>query len=500
MILSDLLKQNTSLFCENTIIGLFRLAAVWYPDKPAVCGSDSSLTYRELDAASDHLASYLVTREHLSPDEIIAVSIDRSPEAVIALLGIWKAGAGCITMDAQCPASLTARRFQIAHVRINIDRAYLEKALNAPAGTCSGIDLSTPDRIAVIIFTSGSTGEPKGVPLLHSNICASIRSFRVLPLYSTDIYASFAGLVFVAAVYDICVSLALGCTIIFVPDEIRKDIRQIARFYIENSISVTFLPPHMARKYIDVDADSPLRLLLVGSETVRNLKKRPYDIVHMYASSEACAIITTYRIRESADVYPIGTFVPGLHGFILSENGQPVPDGETGELWLSGPQVFHGYLNLPDLNRERFRPNPYDVGTKGFKRMFRTGDLVCRKDGPLRFVGRKDTMYKVRGFRVEGEAVERALLSIPGIKEAAVTCHTDSRGVNILFGYFSADTAIDHQYLREHLAASIPYYEVPTGLIQLPSLPRTLSGKIDRSALPAPPEIDDYKKVKKKYY
>ncbi len=512
MILSEILEQNTSLFSENTVVGLFRIAASWYPDKTAVSDSHSSLTYRELDAASDRLAAYLLCHEKLayacrkgsddapSSEEIIAVSIDRSPEAVIAVLGIWKAGAGCMALDAQCPKVLTQRRLALAHTHVIIDSAYLARALREQPGCPSGVDLSTPDRTAMIIFTSGSTGEPKGVRLLHANIAASIRSFRVLPLYSTDIYASFASLVFVAALYDIAVCLTLGCTLVFVPDDIRRDIRRIAQFYIKEQISVSFLPPHMACKYMDVDAGSPLRLLLVGSETVRNLRKRPYEIVNVYASSEACAIISTYKVREAADTYPIGTPVPGLHAFLLSEDGLPAAEGETGELWISGPQVFHGYLNLPALNRERFRPNPFDKGTAGFEKMFRTGDLARRENGQLIFAGRKDSMYKIRGFRVEGEAVERAILSCPEIKEAAAVCHTDNRGARILFAYFSADHIVDHRNLRDFLAARIPYYEIPTGLIQLPALPRTLSGKIDRHAFQPPAEIDDYKLVKKLYY
>lgn len=497
--LSDILTADPSCFFTETPVALFRRAVQCYPDKEAVRGFGGSMTYRQLEEHSNALAARLIHQEKLIPGELVAFSVGRSPEALVAILGIWKAGGAYVAIDPMCPPEHNRRCLEAGSVRVKIDRAYLEKALTENAGA-PPVDRSEMGNLALIIFTSGSTGTPKGVRLLHSCVSASVSSFSALSLRSSDVFASFSSLVFIAALYDIAVSLCLGCTLCFVPEEIRRDIHRVADFYIRQQISVTFLPPHMACKYIELDEASPLRLLLVGSEPVRNLKPRSYDIINVYASSEACAVISHYRINDQRHNYPIGQLMPALRGYIAGEDGQQVPDGQVGELWLSGPQLFDGYLDLPEVNRERIVPNPFEANNSRYAKVFKTADMVRQVNGVLEYVCRKDNMYKIRGFRVEASGVELCLLRYPGIREACVVCFTDAGGTNILFGYFLADTRIDHHSLRAWMARELPHYAIPSGLVQMDRFPHTLSGKVDRRGFQPPKELNDHKQLEKLYF
>ena len=498
--LSDDLLANKERFFSETPVALFHRAAGRYPDKAAICSEKYSMTYRELDQKSDALADYLVNHEQIGRDEVIAFSVGRGPEALIAILGIWKAGAAYVALDPLCPAEHTRRCLEVGKVRICIHDDYLIRVLENAAKDVPFTDRSKRDHLALIIFTSGSTGKPKGVRILHANISASISSYDVLHLRSNDVFASFASLVFIASVYDIAVSLALGCTLYFVPETIRRDIHKLAAFYIKHQVTVTFLPPHMACKYIEIDTGSPLHLLLVGSEPVRNLKKRNYDIINVYASSEACAVISHYRVKDERAAYPIGEIVPSLRGYIVGDDGQPVPDGAEGELWLSGPQIFDGYVGLPELNRTRILQNPFEKADHRFEKVFKTSDIVRRRNGVLEYICRKDTMYKIRGFRVEASCVELCLLQYPGIKEASAVCFEDAGGTNILFGYFIANNLIEHHALRKWLSGQLPYYAVPTGLVQVDHFPRTLSGKVDRKGFQPPKKLNDHKLLGELYF
>lgn len=500
-LLSEYLSAHKKEAFSKTIPALFQQAAQWYPDKMAVRLEGVSMTFRELDLASDRLAKYLVEREQIQPGEVVACSAGRSTASIAIILGIWKAGAAYVALDPECPESHNRYCLEAGHVRLNVGSDYLLSVMAAEDTEPQPFsDRSRPDGLALILFTSGSTGAAKGVCLRHGNLSASVSNFDAIPFHTTDCFASFSSLLFIASVYDISLCLALGCTLHIVPGQIRRNIRDIAAFYIKNHISVSFLPPHMAAKYMAVDEGSPLRLLLVGSEAPRNLDCRPYTIVNVYASSEACAIISHYNITDRRPRYPIGELVPALKGYVMDDQGHPVPPGEQGELWLSGPQIFDCYLDLPDANARCFAANPVDSGP-GYDRAFKTADIVRQlPDGTFEYVCRRDHMCKVRGFRVELTGVEEVMRTIPGVRDACVTYFTDSGGTNILFGYYQSDQPLDHGLMRKALEERLPRYAVPVGLVQIKDFPKTLSGKVNRHGFSQPPELEDHKLLVKLYY
>lgn len=499
-LLSEFLSAHKGEAFSQTIPALFRQAARWYPNKTAVQLEAESMTFQELDQASDRLAEYLAGRR-VQPGEVVACAAGRSVASIAIILGIWKAGAAYVALDPEYPEAHNRHCLEAGRVRLSVGRGDLLSVLAAgdPARPPFP-DRSRPDGLALILFTSGSTGTAKGVCLRHASLSASVSNFDAIPFHSTDRFASFSSLLFIASVYDISLCLSLGCTLHIVPEHIRRNIRALAGFYIKNRISVSFLPPHMAAKYMAVDEGSPLRLLLVGSEAPRNLDRRPYAIVNVYASSEACAIISHYDIVDRRHRYPIGTLVPALEGYVVDDQGRPVRPGAVGELWLAGPQIFDRYLDLPEANARCFAPNPFD-GRPGYDRVFKTADMVRQlPGGALEYICRTDHMCKVRGFRVELTGVEEVMRTIPGVWDACVTCFTDHGGTSILFGYYQSAQPLDHQAMRRALGDRLPHYAVPVGLVWTEEFPRTLSGKVNRHGFPPPPELDDHKLLAQRYH
>lgn len=498
-LLSEHLLAHREEILSHTMVHWFRQAVQWYPDKTFVMLDNASMTYRAAERCSDKLAWYLTEQAGIVPGDVVAVCTGRSASAIVIILGIWKAGATFVVLDPDCPSMHNQECMESGKIRLCITFDYFASAISSCEHEEPFEDRSDLDRLALILYTSGSTGKPKGIRIKHSNIAASVSNFESFSLCSDDRFASLSNLTFIAAVFDFCVCMLLGCTLQILPARIRRNIGQIADFYKENGSTIAFLPPHMAVKYMKLDADSPLRVLLVGSEPARNLDKRPYDIINVYASSEACALASCYHIHDRRPLYPIGQPVPTLRWYIVTEEGKLAEPGEMGELWLSGPQICEGYQDLPDLNRLHFTDNPFCFEAP-FTRVYHTADMVRQlPDGNLEFVARADTMYKIRGFRVEAECVETQMLLFPGIQEACVTCFADAGGTNILFGYYIADQQIDRAALRAFLAERLPRYAVPTALIQMDSFPRTRTGKPNRKGFTPPPELNDYKHLKDIY-
>lgn len=480
-------------FCQ-----VFRDTVRAYLERIAVAEEERSVTYAGLWQWSEAVAHRL-TEQGVKKEEVIAIRTGRTIESIAAMLGIWKAGCAYVYLDQAYPEERVRHIIQECECRIEIDEAWWEGVDRE--GVFPETDRSEPEGLALIIYTSGSTSKPKGVMLEHRSVVASMYNFQIFELTKEEHFGVFPGLGFVAAVSDIFSALAVGAAIYMIPGSIRRDIRALAEYYRRNDIRVTFLPPHMARKLLALEVEVPLRLLLVGSEAVRKLKKAPFRMFNVYGASEACAMIAHYEITDDGggEIYPVGRCNPGLLGYLVTDEGRLARQGEKGELWLSGPQISRGYYKLPEITASHYEKNPFS-SEPGYERIFKTNDILFeREDGNMQYVCRKDNVYKIRGFRVESTAVEQVMMECAPMNEAVVQSFTDEGGCNILCGYFTADTKLDVKQIKEQMKKKVPYYMVPTCLIQLEAFPLNVNAKTDRKAIQPPPELNDHKLLEKLY-
>lgn len=466
------------MFCK-----LFKNTAAKNSTKVAIVWKDKTMTYKDLDKKST-LVAQCIAGKGLGAEDIIAIKMPRSIDAIVTMVGILKAGTAFVFLDSCYPEERLEYMIRDCKCPLIITGYFMDNL-----GSMNHCETKPckPENLAAIIYTSGSTGNPKGVMIEQKNISALINSYTELEMNQNDVFGTFANFCFVAVLYDIFVTLAIGATIDIVPKEIRKNIKALAQYYIDRKITITYLPPHMASKYIKLDANNTtLKTLLVGSEPARNLQKRHYKIQNIYASSELCNFVSSYSITQEASSYPIGKIKNSLKYYVINENGNEVKDSEIGELCISGSQVSRGYLNNPEKTVAQYIKNPF-TQEEQYQTLYKTSDLVQKlPDGNLKFICRKDWMLKIRGFRVESREVELYMLKYPEIIESAVTAYTDKGGTNILCGYFTAANKIDTNKIKTFLKHHLPYYMVPLKIIQLDDFPRNQNNKIDKNALPIP--------------
>lgn len=475
---SDNIDDDNKLFCE-----LFKNAVAEKGDKIAVICKNNQMSYDELDKITT-LISQCIAGKGFGAEDIIAVKMGRTINSVAAMIGILKAGAAFLFLDSNYPEERLNFIIKDSKCKLIIDDDFMNNLHNMYH--CNPKP-AKPQNLAVVIYTSGSTGIPKGVMIEQKNISCLACTCNEMGITENDVFGVFPGFSFVATLNDIFTPLSLGGTIDIIPDEIRKNIAELSEYYIKHKITITYLPPHMARKFMKFDSENQtLKTLIVGSEPAHHLQKRHYKTMYVYAATELCCYVSCYIIDEDLPSYPIGKIKHPLKFYILDENNNEVTKGEVGELCISGPQISRGYLNNPEKTDMHYINNPF-TDDENYKILFKTSDLVkMLDDGNLEYVSRKDWMFKIRGFRVESSEVELAMLKHPEITEAAVTAFADDGGINILCGYFIANTEINQNDINEFLKNHIPSYMIPSIIMQLNDFPRNYNNKVNKNELPVP--------------
>ena len=300
-------------------------------------------------------------------------------------------------------------------------------------------------------------------------------------------YASYASFGFDACMMDIHSSMSAGATIYIIPEDMRKDLAEIDRYFISNGITHGFMTTQMGRMFMEITKCRSLKAFMTGGEKLVPLKPPEWvDFYNIYGPTECTVDVTTFIVRDDSPLLPIGIPNSNVKLYVMDKSERIVPVGSCGELCISGPQIFREYLNNPEKTAATVVANPYSDGPE-YTRLYKTGDIVrLLPDGNVDYVGRRDGMVKVRGFRIELSEVEGIIREYPGIKDATVKAFDEPAGGKSITAYVVSDKSVDFSDLAAFITKSKPPYMVPAHFIQLDAIPMTVNGKVDKRKLPEP--------------
>ncbi|WP_198676144.1 non-ribosomal peptide synthetase [Kribbella monticola] len=449
------------------------------PDKTAVICGQEVLTYAELQHRVNQLARLLRTHG-VEPGTPVAVRLPRSVAAVVAMLGVATSGGCYVPIDPDLPAPRAEEMLADVKATVIVDEDFLAKAAQQSGDPLA--DVVTADDLVHIFYTSGSTGRPKGVLAEHGGltnlVLAKIRNFAVAEDSRVLQFVPFG---FEVSVSDVYMTLVAGATLVVRRDEVAGT--DLAELIDRERITDLVLPASVLAA-LPYEATLPtVKAIAVGGEAcsadlVRKWAPRRH-FVNSYGPTEATVAAVMNQCVADGTRPAIGKPIPGVRITIVDPRGRLVPIGVPGELLIAGVGVTRGYLDRPELTAERFTPDPYGRGNR-----YHTGDLAYwREDGTIMLLGRIDDQVQLRGIRIELGEVEAALTAHPDVSEAVAFVHDDPAAGPSLNAYVVGAAA----GLREWLATRVPAHLVPATIGELPVLPRSASGKLDRRALPAPP-------------
>ncbi|MDT0347446.1 amino acid adenylation domain-containing protein [Streptomyces litchfieldiae] len=451
---------------------------------------DESITYGELDRKASQLAAQLAELG-VRPGDRVALFVRRSIPMLIGLLATLKAGAAYVPQDVRMTPSAQLRHVvRVTNARVILTlSSYADRVLplaegrtvlavddimgerRAPGGPLAPVGMAGPDDGCYVLFTSGTTGRPNGVTVTHRNVCNLLLTEPGdLGIRPGDRVAQILNIAFDMAAWEILGSLSHGATLVIRGRDIGEAALD-AQVVIATPTILSGIDPGRCRRIRTV--------AVAGEPCPRPLADRWAGVCTFYngcGPTETTIVNTMQRHTPSAVRLTIGRPTPNNTVYVLDEHRRPLAIGEVGEMWAGGDGVSAGYLDNPELNAERYAPDPF-LGAG--HRMFRTRDLGrWTPDGELEHLGRTDDQVKIRGFRVELDSVSAVLESLPGCVRAATVKLDDQTLVSFVSpGHLSPEEA------RAGVAAALPYYCVPTAVHTLEVLPRTSRGKIDKAAL-----------------
>lgn len=488
------------------------------PDALAVVSGPDHLTYRELNVRANQLA-HLLRRHGVTPNVAVGLSIGRSVDMIVGLLGIVKAGGAYLPLNPEHPPARLARQLGQSQAAILVtnervvaplpgfsgqivdlerDRALLEAE---PPGTPS--PSASSGNLVYVIYTSGSTGVPKGVGVSHRSL-VNYTQFMLRRL-QTDRPLQFATVsTLTADLGNTCIFPALvsgGCLHVLGAD-VSMQPTLFRKYVATQPIDVLKIVPSHLSTLLASEGDAgmlPAKCLVLGGEALswelvnRIARARPScRILNHYGPTETTVGCLTWAV-EGAEAspgsltVPIGRPIANMRAYILNRRLRPVPTGVIGELYIGGAGVADGYVNQPEETAARFIPDPFAHDPSA--RVYRTGDLARHlPDAGIEFVGRADHQVKIRGYRVELGEIEAVLTGSPGVRQTVVTASQEADGDRRLIAYVapsSLDT-FSHDALRAFARERLPDYMIPSAFVVLPAMPLTPNGKVDRAALPAP--------------
>ena len=495
----------------KTFAQAFEERAKLVPDHVAVADKSSHLTYSQMSRFSNVLAQQLITAG-VQPNDFVCVMLDRMKEFPLSVLAIHKAGAAYTPLDFEYPNERLLYMLENSQSKVLITTHAVLDSKRAEGDFDTGsaqvlfiedidfnvdaepVNLTTPDNLAYMIYTSGSTGKPKGAMLHQAGLWNFINVvIDMEQLTADDRIEGHRSFSFDAHIEDMYAILTLGGSFHIMPTEIRKDLAAIRDFLFEHQITGGGYSTAIAALLLNTYDDLPVRFITAGGEKLDGVYSDHIEIINVYGPTECTDDTSYYKIApgERIENIPIGKSVANNYNFIIDPQGRLLPQGIPGELCFAGIQVGRGYWQLPERTAQAFCDCPFvkhDAYDR-LVRMYHTGD-VCRwnEQGDIEYLGRIDFQVKLRGFRIELGEIENKVLIIDGIRQAAAEVRKVG-GADHLVLYYTlqeGSSLTDEQIRRNLQASSLAEYMVPDTYMQLPSMPLTPNGKINRKVLPVP--------------
>jgi amino acid adenylation domain-containing protein len=469
------------------------------------------ISYAALNSRAEQIAAHLQS-SGVRPGDFVGVCLDRSPDLIAALIGILKAGAAFVPLEASYPKARLEYLFADSAVRVLVTDS--KNAQIAPVGTKAILldgqlaasekrvaSERAPERVAYMMYTSGSTGNPKGTMIPHRAIVRLVKGNDFASFGPDKVFLAFAPVSFDASTLEIWGALLNGGTLAIYPPKF-ESVEQFEEVLHRHNVTTLWLTAGLFNTIVDrkVEALRGVRQLLVGGDvlSVAHIQKAlsalpNTELINGYGPTENTTFTCCYRIpREFAGnrSVPIGKPIKNTNVYILDEHSHKTGIGIPGDLYSGGDGLSLGYWRKPELTEKSFLPNPFDPDG----RLYKTGDRArFLEDGTIEFLGRRDSQVKIRGFRIEIEEVEAAFRKSSAVQDVAVVAHSDSSGTKSLVAYIvlksNADTSPAD--LQAEIGKVLPAHACPSRVLFLPELPLGPNGKVNRAALPAPAHLPD---------
>ncbi|MEH2351124.1 MAG: amino acid adenylation domain-containing protein [Nostoc sp.] len=478
----------------------------------AVVYENESLTYRELNDRANQLAHYLQSLG-VKKEVLVGICVERSLEMIIGILAILKAGGAYIPFDPAYPQERLAYMFQDTGVSLLLIQQQLMGLL--PQNTAKVICLDTdeeifsqysqenlkadvtPDNLTHIMYTSGSTGIPKGVCIIHRNVVRLAKGTNFASLTPQEVFLQLGPLSFDASTLEIWPCLLNGAKLVLMPSQ-KPSLEELGEIIQRHQVNILWLTASLFHLMVDEKLQDlqSVRQLMSGGDvlSVAHVQKVVRELpncqfINGYGPTENTVFTTCFPVTPESQIeksIPIGRVIGNTQVYILDSNLQLVPIGVWGEMHVGGNGLARGYWNRPELNQQRFIPNPF--GHQDSDRLYKTGDLVrYLPDGNIEFFSRIDNQVKIRGFRIELSEIEVILTQHPQVRDAVVIAREDKPGTKNLAAYVIPEgKQPTSNELRLFLKQKLPDYMVPSSFTVLEAFPITPNSKVDRRALPVP--------------
>jgi amino acid adenylation domain-containing protein len=490
------------------------------PENVAVALGTRRLSYRQLNERANQVAHYL-RKLGVGPDVFVGICLDRTPDLVVGLLGILKAGGTYVPIDpqyprerltfmltdSQSPVFLTqkslAANLDLANTRtVLLDEDW--EAIAREPNTNPPSDVRA-DNLAYVIYTSGSTGKPKGTLISHRNVVRLFTSTHHWFRFDEhDVWTLFHSCAFDFSVWELWGALFYGGRLVVVPFDVSRTPDSFYRLLHDERVTVLNQTPSAFRQLVraeqlaELKLPLALRFVIFGGEALDFKSLEPWfarhgdakpRLVNMYGITET-TVHVTYRpisLNDLGGSSVIGVPIPDLQIHLLDEQRNPVEVGTPGEIYVGGAGVARGYLNRPELNAQKFVPD--STSTAAAARLYRSGDLArYLPNGDLEYLGRIDSQVKIRGFRIELGEIAAAINAHPAVRDSVVIVGELQPGEKSLLAYLvkASDEEVDLTVLRQLLRSRLPEYMVPSEFTFIAEIPLTVNGKLDVKALPEP--------------